>query len=67
MNYAYFIVIRLGNRSVKSSYLSFSQVEGFWSAQLLTMYMYVEWSGSESLDVERRLFEIFEYELFHWF
>lgn len=67
MNYAYFIVITLGNRSVKSSYLSFSQVEGFWSAQLLTMYMYVEWSGSESLDVERRLFEIFEYELFHWF
>lgn len=67
MNYAYFIVITLGNRSVKSSYLSFSQVEGFWSAQLLTMYMYVEWSGSESLDVERRLFEIFESELFHWF
>lgn len=67
MNYAYFIVITLGNRSVKSSYLLFSQVEGFWSAQLLTMYMYVEWSGSESLDVERRLFEIFEYELFHWF
>lgn len=67
MNYAYFIVITQGNRSVKSSYLSFSQVEGFWSAQLLTMYMYVEWSGSESLDMERRLFEIFEYELFHWF